>query len=51
MIKFWTTLCALYRVIEFKGIVNMSSITDPGPILNNLTNKHREELSNVIDRA
>jgi len=30
-IRLWMTLLGLYRILDFKGSLNLSSITDSGP--------------------
>lgn len=34
IIRYWFTLFALYRALEFPGKINLSTITSPGPCLN-----------------
>jgi len=31
-IRFWTSCCAIYRVIEFPGRLKLGTITDPSPV-------------------
>lgn len=50
LIRFWTSLFALYRVIDCPSKVDLSSITENGPDLSKLHRSHRNVIFEVILR-
>jgi len=50
-VRLYMTLTGLYRVINFDGRVDLSSITDTGPGLSNLSSTDKDLLSSTINRA
>jgi hypothetical protein len=51
IIRLYMTLTGLYRVINFPGKVDLSSITDTGPGLSKLSKTERNVLDSVINRC
>lgn len=47
-VKFWTSLVALYRVIEFEGQPDFSTITEPGSIPVEIPQKDYQDLLDTI---
>jgi len=50
MIRLVTSLCAIYRVIDFPGTLNLGSITDKGPALSTLPNYLLQSMAIVRER-
>nr|QDH87755.1 MAG: RNA-dependent RNA polymerase [Mitovirus sp.] len=46
-IRFWLTMLSLYRVLEFRGVLKISTIIRPGPVVP--SNLHRLALKAVAD--
>lgn len=43
-IKLWMTLLGFYRILDFKGVLNLSSITDKGPEISEFLKEWKEFL-------
>jgi len=50
MIRLVTSLCAIYRVIDFPGTLNLGSITDKGPALSSLPTYLLESMATTRER-
>lgn len=50
IVRLWTSLLALYRVLDMPGKLNLNSITDMGPKLDRLTQEDKRVLNNTINR-
>lgn len=50
IIRLWSSLLALYRVLEMPGTLKLNSITDGGPKLDLLSLEDKKQLNEVINR-
>jgi hypothetical protein len=50
IVRLWTSLLALYRVLDMPGKLNLNSITDMGPKLDRLSSEDKRMLNMTINR-